>query len=319
MGEYLAPTFDEIEPDDQHWLWKGYIPESLLTVTIAAPGDGKSNVAYDIAARVSQGREMPDGSDGGEAGYVVLCAVEDDARTSVWLKLDAAGADKAHVINASDGPDGDGWQLDLDGVAWLREVVKERPGVRLIIVDTLTATATKSITSPQSLKVQLRWLVGLARDTGAAVWLQCHQRKDGRAAGGYTLLSTVRQALEIERSPYGPERTLKVLKSNVMPDTGNEGLTFTITGSAPRTRIEWAWNVRKIGSGSSSTEQVLTVLRLAGQPVTAQFVVARTGLKYPHVRVILGRLIRRGEVRSAGRNAYTAAEPAGSTAESASA
>jgi len=150
-----------------------------------------------------------------------------------------------------------------------------------------------------------------------AQYLQCHQRKDGKAAGGYTLLSTVRQALEIERSPCGPERTLKVLKSNVMPDTGNEGLTFTITGSAPRTRVQWAWNVRKIGSGSSSTEQVLTVLRLAGQPVTAQYVAARTGLKYPHVRVMLGRLIRRGEVRSAGRNAYAAAGPDGSNAESA--
>ena len=125
-------------------------------MVIAGPGDGKSNVGYDLAARVSTGAEMPDGTGGGEAGYVVLCAVEDDARTSVWHKLDAAGADKLRVVNASDGPDGDGWELSLDGVAWLRAVIAERPGVRLVVIDTLTATATKSITSPTSLKSMLK-------------------------------------------------------------------------------------------------------------------------------------------------------------------
>ena len=54
----------EVEPERVTWLWSGRIPLGKLTVMDGDPGQGKSTIALDLAARVTRGWTMPDG-DGG--------------------------------------------------------------------------------------------------------------------------------------------------------------------------------------------------------------------------------------------------------------
>src|SRR2546430_832943 len=73
------------------------------------------------------------------------------------------------------------------------------PRPRLLIVDTLSASATRPISTHAGLKSMLKPLNTLAKDTGVAVVLTAHTRKDGQPAGGQALISIPRQVLQITR------------------------------------------------------------------------------------------------------------------------
>jgi RecA-family ATPase len=62
------------------------------------PGLGKSATVLDVAARVSTGREFPDGTsnDVGPGGVVILSA-EDGLSDTIKPRLEAAGADLERI------------------------------------------------------------------------------------------------------------------------------------------------------------------------------------------------------------------------------
>ena len=51
----------EVEPELIEWLWKNRIPLGKLTLFSGNPDVGKSLVSLDVAARLSSGRDFPDG------------------------------------------------------------------------------------------------------------------------------------------------------------------------------------------------------------------------------------------------------------------
>ena len=75
------------------WLWPGYLPVGKVVVLDGDPGLGKSTLTADLAARVTVGKPMPDGSGGGEPGAVVLLSAEDGLADTIAPRLELAGAD----------------------------------------------------------------------------------------------------------------------------------------------------------------------------------------------------------------------------------
>src|ERR1700693_6560041 len=61
------------------------------------PGMGKSLIAINIAACVSAGHPMPDGTLGIQGG-VILIAPEDSAEDTIKPRLEAAGGDLTQVL-----------------------------------------------------------------------------------------------------------------------------------------------------------------------------------------------------------------------------
>lgn len=134
----------DVEPEDVAWLWPGRIPLGKLTLLEGDPGLGKSLIALDIAARVSSGAPMPDGTKsdlGGPAGVVLLPA-EDGLADTVRPRLEAAGADLARVACVVFVPEGGDERPPLvTDIARIREAV-EQVNARLVIVDPITAFMT---------------------------------------------------------------------------------------------------------------------------------------------------------------------------------
>lgn len=85
-----------VTPEAVEWLWQGHVPLGELTIIDGDPGTNKSSVTLDLAARVSTGREMPDGSPGMRGG-VVLIQAEDSLTKTVPLRAKAAGADLSRI------------------------------------------------------------------------------------------------------------------------------------------------------------------------------------------------------------------------------
>src|SRR5436853_4252468 len=79
------------------WLWPGRIPYGHLTLLDAAPGSGLSLLSLTLAACVSSGSPLPDGTPT-QQGLVILLAPYDSPTDILKPRLEAAGADPAHVM-----------------------------------------------------------------------------------------------------------------------------------------------------------------------------------------------------------------------------
>jgi len=95
-GHLSTVNLSTVEPESVRWLWQGYIPLGKVTVLDGDPGLGKSLLTLDLAARVTTGRDMPDGTPG-VCGAVVVLSAEDDLADTIRPRLDAAGAIVAQV------------------------------------------------------------------------------------------------------------------------------------------------------------------------------------------------------------------------------
>jgi AAA domain len=79
------------------WLWPGRIPLGHLTLLDAAPGSDPSLLALTLAACVSSGKPLPDGTPT-RSGCVILSTPYDSASTTLKPRLQAAGGDPSHVL-----------------------------------------------------------------------------------------------------------------------------------------------------------------------------------------------------------------------------
>ncbi len=89
-------TLSELTPMETEWLWHLRIPRGELTIVDGDPSVNKSSLLMDLAARVSTGREMPDGT-AGTLGGVLLMLAEDSLQKTVLQRLQAAEADTSRI------------------------------------------------------------------------------------------------------------------------------------------------------------------------------------------------------------------------------
>src|SRR2546430_357800 len=81
------------------WLWPGRIPQGHLTLLDAAPGSGLSLLALTLAACVSSGSPLPDGTPT-QQGHVLLLAPYDSPTDILKPRLQAASGDPTHLLLA---------------------------------------------------------------------------------------------------------------------------------------------------------------------------------------------------------------------------
>src|SRR5262249_29966634 len=74
------------------WLWQGRLPLGAVVLLVGDPDQGKTLVAFDLAARVTEGAVWPDGMPNthGPRDVLVLSA-EDAADYTIRPRIEAAG------------------------------------------------------------------------------------------------------------------------------------------------------------------------------------------------------------------------------------
>jgi KaiC/GvpD/RAD55 family RecA-like ATPase len=301
-----ARTFAEVEPVPAEWIWEGRIPAGEVTLLCAPGGTGKSFLAADICARVSRGDVMPDGSGGAPAAGVALAGLEDSPEASTVHRLTAAGADLSNVLDCSQGPDGMPFSLDGD-LPWIREVNDQAGGLRLVVIDTLSAASPWSLTSVATVRNKILGpLNRAARDCGFACLLVHHVTKSGSIAGSKALEDGVRSLLTVSRSASDPRvRSVRVHKSNGASDQARD-VRYVLSGEGTGTRAAWLAE-QDPSQAEGGQARVLLLLRNTSHAMTAQEIAMRTGMPYTSCRVHLHRLGKRGAVLSTGPNSYRAA------------
>jgi hypothetical protein len=263
--EELGILLSTVQPERVEWLWPGRIPLGKLTIIDGDPGLGKSVLTLDLAARVSRGLAMPDGSPGRQGGVVLLSA-EDGLADTIRPRLDAAGADCERIL-ALDSVLAEGGQgeerrlpvLPLD-VSYLAAAVK-RVGALLVVVDPLTAFLGAEVNAHRDTDIRraLFQLVRLAEETGAAVVVIRHLNKLAgnnplyRGGGSIGIIGAARSGLLVAKDPDNPNRRILAgTKSNLakLPSSLAFDLTPADNGAL---RIGW------MGESAQTAESLLAV------------------------------------------------------------
>jgi AAA domain len=172
------------------WLWPGYIPRGTLTLLDGDPGLGKSMLTLDLAARLSTGRPMPDGTGGGQVEASLILQAEDGTATTVLPRLVAAGADVAHVHIFAHA-DGRPVRLPRNFPGLDRAI--HAANIRLVIFDPLISFLAPKVWmgSDQQVRRVMARLAAIAQQTGCAIVLVRHLNKTAGQRAMYRGLGTI--------------------------------------------------------------------------------------------------------------------------------
>lgn len=211
------------------WMWPGRLPIGALVMIDGDPGLGKSTLVYDIAARVSKGRAMPDGSPGVDASFVIVANAEDDPHRVIAPRLDAAGADRERIVIPAIG------DMPYLDEAWLArlEALAVQTGARLLTIDPLTAFLPPGTNTYRDSEVRhvLRPLADLAQRHRLTVLLVRHPTKNTdtkmlyRGGGSIGIIAAARAGFVLAEDPTdrndATRRVLAATKMNLarMPRT----------------------------------------------------------------------------------------------------
>ena len=190
------------------WLWPGRLAAGRLALIDGDPGQGKSLLTLDVAARLTSGRELPDGYRPREpAAVLLLPGGEDHLEDTIEPRLRAAGADFHHVY---------AWSTTFaeppvfpESCPRLQALI-ERTRARLVLLDPFFAFLGPDTGSLNDLMIRraLTPLARVAEATQAALVLIRHLGKGsaGKAAcyrglGSLAILGAMRTAFLVATDP----------------------------------------------------------------------------------------------------------------------
>jgi archaellum biogenesis ATPase FlaH/Fe2+ or Zn2+ uptake regulation protein len=322
LGALLA----EVKTQPIDWLWPKRIPLGKITILDGDPGMGKSLLALSVAASVSTGQPMPDGTPGKQGG-VILIAPEDSAGDTIKPRLKAAGGDPSCVLllntlvqrNAEKIKIAD-WSFTLSRDLYALEAGIKQYKAVLVIVDPLTAVLGKNIdqSRDQNVREVFTPLAQLAERTNCAVLIIRHLSKVGtanllyRGAGSIGIIAAARLGLIVVQDPDDEQkRILATTKNNLSKQANN--LTFQVVENERGVPyIQWLgesnYSLKSLSNGTNLSIQrqdILRVLNNSKGPLALKDIADRTGQDYDRVRKTVHRMLVAKEVASPARGEFT--------------
>lgn len=260
------------------WLWKKVIPRGRLTILEGDPGISKSLLTVDLAARVSTGAVMPDGTRGVK-GCVLLLSAEDSFEETTRTRLEAAGADLRYVaemtVNITIPKD-----LPSLSQAITQLEARTKIGVKLVVLDPLLVYLGVISTQDQAIRQALMPLVELAGQHDTAILAVRHLTKSlGRSAlvhggGSGGIMAQARSALLVANDPKdGNMRVLCHIKANQAAKT--RSLLFEPVTVGESVCIKWH------GACDYTAEDLLGKSREGGKVMEAEALLLKALAKGP--------------------------------------
>jgi len=187
---YSLCSLDGIEETSLNWLWPGFLPNNQLVHFVGASSEGKSPVTLDIVARVTTGREWPDGTPNTLGPRsVILMAGEDDLSDTVIPRLRMAGADILKVKIFKVTAKRDDKETDLAAALdrdyqGLVDSVRSVDDLALIVIDPITNYLGKqSMNKEEDIRGNISMpLKGLAQDKCVCIITVGHLNKRDKEA-----------------------------------------------------------------------------------------------------------------------------------------
>jgi putative DNA primase/helicase len=230
-----------VEHESVEWLWPGRIARGKLALIIGEPGEGKSYVTHDVAARTTLGAAWPDGGIA-SAGPVIILASEDGIADTIRPRVDRQGGN-ANLISILRAVRTSGhetpFNLESD-LAALESALATTRAV-LLIADPVSAyLGSKDSYKDSEIRGILSPLAALAERYRVAIVGVLHLTKNAqrrlllRAQGSAAFVAQARTVLAVGQDPDTPSRQLLVPIKNNLGQTpaalafriGDDGLVW---------------------------------------------------------------------------------------------
>jgi hypothetical protein len=233
-----------VREEPVRWLWPDRIPLGAVTLLDGDPGQSKSTLLYEIAARVTAGRTMPFCQGEAKAGGVVLLQAEDSLASTVRPALARAGTDynRVRVYDRSHFLE---QPLTLPDDLPLIEEAASEIEARLVVIDPFAAFLSGNPNSEQSVRRALGPLAAFAERAGLAVVIARHLAKRGstsplyRGVGSIGIIALARSALWVCNDPESDDPYQHILVQTKSNLSGATSLCYRTAKSGDVVVVEW--------------------------------------------------------------------------------
>lgn len=237
-GVNPASSYEEKEVD---WIWRGWIPQGMISVLEGDPSLGKSTLCADISMRITQGKPFPGETESHVQGGVLFLSSEDDPGRILVPRLRAAGADLSRVYFWDKHP------YFPENFPELEQIIEEM-GIVVVVLDPFFAFLGSEIDSykDQNVRAVLSPLAKIAERTNCAMLLIRHLTKASatvshmyKGAGSIAVIGQARVGLYLIQDEDSDERILGQVKNNLAPKQASWSFEFTETDNWNETRLNW--------------------------------------------------------------------------------
>ena len=213
----------EVQSQEIEWLWYPFIPYGKLTIIQGDPGDGKTTMVLNLAAKLSKGEALDKNMKVTEPVNVIYQTAEDGLADTVKPRLELAGADceRIIVIDESD--------KSLSMVDERLEEAIVRTGARLLILDPIQAYlgGGMDMNRANEARDMTKKLGALAEKTKCAIILIGHMNKASgnkaayRGMGSIDFFAVARSVLLVGRVEGEPNTRAVVQSKNNLAAFGH--------------------------------------------------------------------------------------------------
>lgn len=212
---------DEIQTEQVKWLWYPYIPLGKITIIEGDPGGGKTTLMLQLAALLSNGKELPEDNTPREPIKIIYQTAEDGLADTIKPRLESGGADcsQIKVIDESEAP--------LDMLDDRLEQAIIQTGARLVILDPIQAYVGSrvDINRANEVRTVMSTIGRLAEKYKAAIVLVGHLNKSFggkssyRGLGSIDFQASARSVLIVGKLRENPQvRVMAQDKSSLAPE-----------------------------------------------------------------------------------------------------
>ena len=324
--EQPGTLLSDIESEPLQWLWEKRIPRGKLTTLDGDPGLGKSLLTLDLAARITTGRPMPDGTPGVE-GSVLLIAPEDSPADTIKPRIEAVGGDPSRIrllnfaksTNPKTGQTFESSFTFSEHLHILGKTIEQTQPV-LVIIDPLVAVLGRfSASSDRKIRNILSYLAYRAQNAKCAVLLVRHLNKGSsqnllyQGGGSIGIIAIARTGLLVTRHPFDEKKRFLVPIKNNLSETACN-LAYQVIANADNTpSIQWlgtdhasvASFLKRSTPLSPERQAILKILQASSCPLGPKELAQQTGQDHTYLRQMLRRMLIAGDVISPSYGRYT--------------
>lgn len=234
----------EVQSQEIEWLWYPFIPYGKLTIIQGDPGDGKTTMVLNLAAKLSKGEALDENMKVTEPVNVIYQTAEDGLADTVKPRLELAGADceRIIVIDESD--------KSLSMVDERLEQAIVRTGARLLILDPIQAYlgGGMDMNRANEARDMTKKLGALAEKTKCAIILIGHMNKASgnkaayRGMGSIDFFAVARSVLLVGRvEGESNTRAVVQIKTTLQHSDTRKRLLYQRTGSSGLEIMRLRW------------------------------------------------------------------------------
>lgn len=229
--------YSQVRARRVEWLWYPYIPYGKLTIIQGDPGEGKSTLILNVAALLSKGKPMPDGTSTATPQTIIYQCAEDSAADTIKPRLISADADCDRIAFIVEEEE----TLTLTDER-IEKTIKDT-GAKLFILDPIQAFIPPDsyMLSATKMRGTMRKLANIAEKYQCAIVLIGHMNKAAagknmyRGLGSIDIAAIARSILMVARDEANPQvRYVFPVKSSLAPE--GSAIGFRIGTDS---KIEW--------------------------------------------------------------------------------